>query len=136
VVLVVEMVSLMALCAVMLTSVGVVAASRMQQVESFQVVMQLVVLPMFFLAGAVFPLTGLPNWLSVLTKVDPLAYIVDPLRRAVFSHLHISAAATNQFSPGLHWGTWQLPWTLEVGLVLAVTVGCMAFAVAMFSKQD
>ena len=136
VVLVVEMVSLMALCAVMLTSIGVVAASRMQQVESFQVVMQLVVLPMFFLAGAVFPLTGLPEWLSVLTKVDPLAYIVDPLRRAVFSRLHISVAASRQFSPGLHWGTWRLPWTLEVGLVLAVTVGCMAFAVAMFSKQD
>jgi len=58
VVLIVEMLGLMALCAMMLTSIGVVAASRMQQVESFQVVMQLFVLPMFFLAGAVFPLTG------------------------------------------------------------------------------
>ena len=76
-----------------LTAFGVLAASRMQQVESFQVVMQLLVLPMFFLAGAIFPLNDLPAWLSLLTKIDPLAYIVDPMRRAVFAHFNISPAA-------------------------------------------
>jgi ABC-2 type transport system permease protein len=114
----------------------VVAASRMQQVESFQVVMQLFVLPMFFLAGAIFPLTGLPTWLSVLTRIDPLAYIVDPMRRAVFSHLQVSAAAKAKFSPGLHWGGWRLPVSIELAVVAAVTAGCLAVAVAMFSKQD
>jgi ABC-2 type transport system permease protein len=136
VVLLVELLVLMALCAVMLTAIGVVAASRMQQVESFQVVMQLVVLPMFFLAGAVFPLTGLPTWLAVLTKVDPLAYIVDPMRRAVFAHIQVSAAARQKFSPGLHWGHWRLPVSLELGVVLAVTFLCLSVAVRMFSKQD
>jgi len=140
-VLIVEMVILMCLCALMLTAIGVVAASRMQQVESFQVVMQLFVLPMFFLAGAIFPLSGLPTWLSVLTKIDPLAYIVDPMRRAVFDHINLGdkaarAAALNKFSPGLHWGSWRLPVSLELGLVLAVTLGCLGVAVAMFSKQD
>ncbi|HEX3425076.1 MAG TPA: ABC transporter permease [Acidimicrobiales bacterium] len=132
----VEMLLLMALCALMLTSIGVVAASRMQQVESFQVVMQLFVLPMFFLAGAIFPLTGLPTWLSVLTKIDPLAYIVDPMRRSVFDHLHISAAAIQKFSPGLHWGSFRLPVELEIALVLVITLSCLGVAVAMFSKQD
>ena len=135
-VLIVEMLCLMALCALMLTAIGVVAASRMQQVESFQVVMQLFVLPMFFLAGAIFPLTGLPTWLSILTKIDPLAYIVDPMRRAVFAHINVSKAAVARFSPGLHWGSWRLPVSLELGLVLAMTLGCLGVAVAMFSKQD
>ncbi len=135
-VLIMEMLALMALCAVMLTSIGVVAASRMQQVESFQVVMQLFVLPMFFLAGAVFPLTGLPTWLSVLTKIDPLAYIVDPMRRAVFAHINVSAAARAKFSPGLHWGHWRLPVAIELGLVLGAVFVCLAVSVAMFSKQD
>jgi ABC-2 type transport system permease protein len=135
-VLIVELLVLMALCALMLTAIGVVAASRMQQVESFQVVMQLFVLPMFFLAGAVFPLTGLPTWLSVLTRIDPLAYIVDPMRRAVFAHIKVSAAARAAFSPGLHWGHWRLPVPLELGIVVAVTLGCLAVAVALFSKQD
>ena len=132
----IEMICLMVLCAMMLTAIGVVAASRMQQVESFQVVMQLFVLPMFFLAGAIFPLTGLPTWLSVLTKVDPLAYIVDPMRRAVFDHLDVSKAALAKFSPGLHWGSWKLPVPLELLIVAAIAFGCLAVAVAMFSKQD
>jgi ABC-2 type transport system permease protein len=91
---------------------------------------------MFFLAGAVFPLTGLPAWLAVLTKVDPLAYIVDPMRRAVFAHIKVSAAARQKFSPGLHWGSWRLPVPLELALVLGLTLGCLGVAVAMFSKQD
>ncbi|MDQ6614605.1 MAG: ABC transporter permease [Actinomycetota bacterium] len=135
-VLIVELLVLMALCATMLTAIGVMAAGRMQQVESFQVVMQLVVLPMFFLSGAVFPLTGLPTWLSVLTQVDPLTYVVDPMRRAVFAHIHASAAARQAYDPGLRWGHWLLPVPVELALVLAVTLGCLAVAVAMFSKQD
>ena len=75
----------------------------MQQVESFQVVMQLFVLPMFFLAGAIFPLHGLPTWLSFLTKIDPLAYIVDPMRHAVFTHLNLSEEAMHALSPGIAW---------------------------------
>jgi ABC-2 type transport system permease protein len=135
-VMLVELLLLMAVCAAMLTAVGVVAASRMQQVESFQVVMQLFVLPMFFLAGAVFPLTGLPTWLSVLTRVDPLSYIVDPMRRVVFDHIAVSPAARQAFSPGLHWGSWRLPVPFELALVLAVTAGCLAASVALFSRQD
>ena len=114
-VLIIEMLILMSMCALMLTAIGVVAASRMQQVESFQVVMQLFVLPMFFLAGAIFPLTNLPGWLSVLTKIDPLAYVVDPMRRAVFNSAGLSAAVKKAYSPGLHWGSWQLPVSLELG---------------------
>ena len=135
-VMIVELLVCMALCSLMLTAVGVVAASRMQQVESFQVVMQLFVLPMFFLAGAIFPLSGLPTWLSILTKIDPLAYIVDPMRRAVFDHLHVSAAAVKVYSPGLHWGSWRLPVSVELAVVIAITLGCLGVAVAMFSKQD
>jgi ABC-2 type transport system permease protein len=78
-VLILELLGLMLLCAAMITSIGVLAASRIQQVESFQVVMQLFVLPMFFLAGAVFPLNNLPRWLSFLTKIR--VQLRPPLRR-------------------------------------------------------
>jgi ABC-2 type transport system permease protein len=134
--LILELLALMAMCAAMLTSIGVLAASRMQQVESFQVVMQLFVLPMFFLSGAVFPLSNLPGWLGFLTKIDPVSYIVDPMRRAVFNHINVSAAAQLKFSPGLHWGSWRLPVVLELGLVLALTLITLGFSVKMFSKQD
>jgi ABC-2 type transport system permease protein len=135
-VLLLEVLVLMSLCALMLTSIGVLAASRMQQVESFQVVMQLFVLPMFFLSGAVFPLKNLPEWLSVLTRIDPLSYIVDPMRRAVFSHINISPAARQSFSPGVHWGSWRLPTSFEILIVVVITTICLGVSVRMFSKQD
>ena len=80
----------MALAAFMLTSFGLMPTSRIRQVESFQVVMQLLALPMFFLAGAIFPLTGLPRWLSLLTKIEPLAYAVGPMRQAIFAHVAVA----------------------------------------------
>jgi ABC-2 type transport system permease protein len=135
-VLIIELLLLMMLCALMLTSIGVLAASRMQQVESFQVVMQLFVLPMFFLSGAVFPLENLPTWLSILTKIDPLTYIVDPMRRAVFAHANLTAAARQKFSPGLHWGAWRLPVSVELSLVAAITLVTIGISVVFFSKQD
>jgi ABC-2 type transport system permease protein len=135
-VLIIELLVLMALCALMMTSIGVLTASRIQQVESFQVVMQLFVLPMFFLSGAVFPLNNLPAWLSALTKVDPLTYIVDPMRRAVFGHVNMTAAARQKFSPGVHWGGWRLPVAVELTLVAAVILGTLGVSVHLFSKQD
>jgi ABC-2 type transport system permease protein len=135
-ILMIELLLLMAVCAGMITSIGVMAASRMQQVESFQMVMQLFVLPMFFLAGAVFPLTNLPAWLSFLTKIDPLAYIVDPMRRVVFAHLDIPKATKAVYSPGLHWGNWRLPTGFEILIVLVITAICFGASVRLFSKQD
>ena len=44
--------------------------------------MQMLVMPMFFLSGALFPVSGLPTWLDVLNRIDPLTYAVDPMRRA------------------------------------------------------
>jgi ABC-2 type transport system permease protein len=135
-VLLLEMLVLMALCASMITAIGVLMASRMQQVESFQVVMQMFVLPMFFLSGAVFPLKNLPTWLSILTRIDPMTYIVDPLRRAVFNHINISAAARQSFSPGVYWGSWRLPTYFEILLTVVITLICLGASVKMFSKQD
>jgi ABC-2 type transport system permease protein len=70
----------LALTAFAPTAFGVMLAARMSDVQSFQVVTQLFVLPMFFLSGAMFPVTQLPTWLTVLSKLDPLSDAVDPLR--------------------------------------------------------
>src|ERR1043166_4450832 len=100
----------MALTAFMLTAFGLMLASRIQQVESFQVVIQFFVLPTFFLSGAVFPLSGIPGWLEDLPEIDPLSYAVDPLRRAVFAHVNgLTAAAQRTLNPGMTWGGWRLP---------------------------
>lgn len=126
----------MMLTAVAITALGTALASRMAQVESFQVVMQFVVLPMFFLSGALFPLHGLPTWLSVLTRLDPLAYMVDPMRRAVFTHVHASPALTHTFGATMTWGSWHLPVGLELGLSAAFGALMLSLAMAAFSRTE
>src|ERR687892_2511000 len=63
-----------------LTSLGLALGSYMYSLEGFQMIVSFVVFPLFFLSGALFPLDNLPEWLSVLTAVDPATYGVDALR--------------------------------------------------------
>ena len=57
-----------------LTAFGVMMAARIKQIQAFMALTQLFVLPLFFLSGALYPLNGLPAWLTVLTRIDPLTY--------------------------------------------------------------
>jgi len=126
----------MALTALALTALGTLIASRVARIESFQVVIQFLVLPMFFLSGALFPLSNLPQWLTGLTLLDPLSYAVDPMRRAVFSHVTAPPALSRMLDPGISWGGWLLPTAAELGLVAALAVVALALASARFSRTE
>ena len=126
----------MALTAFVLTAFGMLVASRMAQVESFQFVMQLFVMPMFFLSGAVFPLHALPGWLAVLTKIDPLSYAVDPMRRAIFAHIGAPAAVVQTLNPGVTWNGWRLPTLFELAVVAALGTLALGVAIYRFSKPE
>jgi ABC-2 type transport system permease protein len=135
-ILLVTLVLEMALLAFALTAFGTMIAGRMNQVESFQVVMQLFVLPLFFLSGAVFPLRGLPGWLNVLTRLDPLAYVVDPMRRAVFEHVQTTPTVDRVFGATMTWNGWHVPIGAELGLTAAFAVLMLSLAVAAFSRAE
>ena len=126
----------MIIVAIALTALGVLLASRMSEIQSFQAVMQFIVMPMFFLSGAIFPPSNLPRWLSVLTRLDPLAYGVDPMRRAVFTHVSATPALQERLNAGITWGGWRLPIALELGIVVAVAAVSLALAVWQFSKAE
>jgi ABC-2 type transport system permease protein len=126
----------MALAALALTAIGTLIASRVARIESFQVVIQFLVLPMFFLSGALFPLSNLPRWLTALTLLDPLSYAVDPMRRAVFAHVTAPPALARMLDPGISWGGWVLPTAAELGLVALLAAIALAFAGARFSRTE
>ena len=94
--------ALQLLLAFSITAFGVMVAARIKQMQSFMGVMQMIVMPMFFISGALFPVANLPGWLAVLNRIDPLTYAVDPMRRLVFSHLDLSPAAAPGARPGRH----------------------------------
>jgi ABC-2 type transport system permease protein len=64
-----------------ISGLGLLIASLMKTTESFGVVMQVLIFPMFFLSGAFFPLTSIPGWLSVISRINPLTYGVDAARQ-------------------------------------------------------
>jgi ABC-2 type transport system permease protein len=136
VLLVVEVIATELLMAVALTTFGVFVASRIQKMEGFQVVMQLLLFPMLFLSGALFPLKGLPTWLAVITRVNPLTYAVDPLRRVVFAVQHMPPAAAARFSTGVSLFGYSLPIGAELGIVCVFAVLFLGLAIAGFGRPE
>ena len=126
----------MLLLAFTLTAFGVMMAARITQFQAFMALTQMLVLPLFFLSGALYPLHGLPGWLSVLTRIDPLTYVVGPMRHAVFDHLSLSPAAVQALSPGITWGGWTVPIALSLGIVAAMGLAMMTVAIATFSRPE
>ena len=124
------------LLAFTLTAFGVMMAARITQFQAFMALTQMLVMPLFFLSGALYPLNGLPSWLSVLTRIDPLTYVVGPMRHAVFSHLSISPAAQQALSPSVTWLGWPVPLWLSLGIVAAMGLGMMTVAIVTFSKTE
>jgi ABC-2 type transport system permease protein len=119
-----------------LTAFGVMMAARIKQIQAFMALTQMFVMPLFFLSGALYPLNGLPGWLTVLTRIDPLTYIVDPMRHAVFEHLPVSSRALAVLSPGVTWDGWLVPLGLSLAMVAAMGLGMLAIAIAEFRKTE
>ena len=124
------------LLAFTLTAFGVMMAARIKQIQAFMALTQLFVLPLFFLSGALYPLNGLPSWLTVLTRIDPLTYIVDPMRHAVFGQLAVGKAALNALSPGVTWDGWLVPMGLSLAIVGVMGLGMLGIAIAEFRKTE
>lgn len=72
------------------TSVGIAFASRMEDTHGFQLIVNFVIFPVFFLSGALFPLERIPDWLSFLTYIDPLTYGVEGIRYGMLGTSQIS----------------------------------------------
>jgi len=84
----------MALIAIVFAALGTAIGSGLQDMQGFQLIMNFLVLPIFFLSGALFPLTNIPTALKLVTRLDPLSYGVDGLRGAL-SGLTQFGIATN-----------------------------------------
>jgi len=134
--LILEVFALQLVLAFTITAFGVMVAARIKQIQSFMAVTQMVMMPMFFLSGAIFPVSGLPQWLTILNRLDPMTYAVDPMRRLVFDHLTISSAARRALDPGVTWWGWHVPTLLEAAVVFAIGAVCLAVAIAEFSARE
>jgi len=79
-----------ALMSFALTGIGIVIAAKMTSFQGFGTIMNFVIMPLWFLSGALYPLQGLPWWLNLLVRVNPLTYGVDMVRRLVLGFSYYS----------------------------------------------
>jgi len=134
--LILGVLALQLLLAFTITTFGVMVAIRIRQMQSFMGVTQMIVTPMFFISGAMFPPTGLPGWLTVLNRLDPMTYAVDPMRRLVFAHLTVSPLARRVLDAGVHWWGWRVPAGVEVAVVAVLGLAMLGIAVWEFSATE
>jgi len=121
------LIGLMLLLALVMSALGILVAARQRSMEGFQVIMNFIMLPMFFLSGAFFPLNGVPIWMEVLARVNPVTYGVDPLRQVA---LRESLPQAFMDALRLH------PITTDVAIMFGFGIAFLVPAVWLFSKQD
>ncbi len=80
-----ELFLFMLLLSFAISGMGLLIASLMKTTESFGLLMQVLIFPMFFLSGAFFPLTAVPTWMAILSKINPLTYGVDAFRQIILN---------------------------------------------------
>jgi ABC-2 type transport system permease protein len=82
----------MGLIAIVFAALGTAFGSVLQDMQGFQLIMNFMVLPIFFLSGALFQLANLPKPLAIITRLDPLTYGVDALRGVLINASHFGLA--------------------------------------------
>ena len=105
----------MALIAIVFAALGTAFGSILQDMQGFQLIMNFMVLPIFFLSGALFPLANLPRPLAIITRLDPLTYGVDALRGVLINASHFGLA-------------------LDTSLLCAIAMAFLALGGYLFSR--
>ena len=108
----------MALIALFFTAMGTAIASLLEDMQGFQMIMNFLVMPIFFLSGALFPLTGLPSSIDIIARLNPLTYGVDGLRGALVG------------------GQMQFGFGIDLAVLTGVTVLFLVIGSYLFSKIE
>jgi ABC-2 type transport system permease protein len=118
-----------------MTAFGLVLAARVKSIQTVMPLVQLVLTPLMFLSGALYPIgPSAPKWLSTLTKFNPLTYAVGASRHLVFHYLPNSASGSLVFP--ITWNGWIVPTWLDVVVVAATGLILLGVACLMFGRED
>lgn len=116
----------MLLLAFTISGLGLLIASLMKTTESFGLIMQLLIFPMFFLSGAFFPLTSAPDWMKFLSAINPLTYGVDSMRQLLLE-TEVPKSIVDKFV--LH------PIHTDVAFLLGISAMLIGAAVYAFNRN-
>lgn len=107
----------MIMIAILFTALGTAIAVRMRDMQAFPLIMNFLMMPLFFLSGSLFPTDGLPGGLAIVIKLNPLSYAMDALR--------------GLFSDVYHFGL-----GLDLSVLIIITAIILGIATALFNKIE
>lgn len=107
----------MALISIIFTAFGTAVGAKLRDMQGFQLIMNFIIMPLFFLSGALFPLDGLPAVMYWIVRIDPLSYGVDALRGLLINTSHFGVA-------------------LDLGVLIAVALGLVGLGAYFFSRIE
>jgi len=121
---VLELLGALALSALVLSSLGMVLASRLRSIENFAGVMNFLMFPMFFLSSALYPASTLPGFLQPLVRADPLTYTVDLMRHPLLRGLY-PANLSSDYTP-----------RFDILVLASLSVLLTGVAILLFGEED
>jgi ABC-2 type transport system permease protein len=126
--MVIKLIPILMVISVSLSGLGILVASRMRSQQGFQIIVQIIIMPLIFLSGVFFPVNNVPGWLELVSKINPLTYGVDAIRQLFLGE---GTAAIGVTVLGHTMTVLQ-----DVLLVAVLGIVLLSFAVWSFSKQE
>ncbi|MTI80859.1 MAG: ABC transporter [Firmicutes bacterium] len=136
VLMVLKLIPVMFLVAFALSSLGLIIASSLKTAQGFQMVVQILVFPMLFLSGALFPLSGMPAWMNFLVKINPLTYSVDMFKKVILQPDQMAPALRKAMGLDLTVFNHVITFSEEILVVASLSIIFVIFATVRFSRAE
>ncbi len=121
------------------TSLGTFVGTKLDSAEGFQMVMNFLIMPMFFLSGAFFPLKDIPTWMAGLVRVNPFSYIVDSMRQLFFLSMGLPPAMMDrlpEFGLGISLFEVRVTILMDIGIMAFLSLSLATLAVRSFHRME
>lgn len=134
--MILQLIPIMFLVAFTISAIGLLIASILKTAQGFQMVIQILLFPMLFLSGAMFPLNGLPLWMDIIVKINPLTYSVDMFKEIILQPETMSAPLRQAMGLDLKVFDHIITFTEEVIVVGVIGAIFVVFATMKFSNAE
>ncbi|GAA0427871.1 ABC transporter permease [Lentibacillus halophilus] len=136
VLMVMQLIPIMFLVGFTMSSIGLLIASLLNSAQGFQMVSQILLFPMLFLSGALFPLNGMPAWMDIIVKINPLTYSVDMLKNVVLQPDTLSEPMQQAMGLNLDLFGHTISFTEDILIVLGIAAVFIVLATVRFAKTE
>ncbi|WP_382390314.1 ABC transporter permease [Lentibacillus juripiscarius] len=134
--MIMQLIPTMFLVAFTISAIGLLIASLLKTSQGFQMVVQMLLFPMLFLSGALFPLNGLPLWMDIIVKINPLTYSVDMFKDIILKPETMSEAMRKAMGLDLQIFGHTITFMEEIVVVGVIGAVFVVLATIKFSRSE